>query len=1228
MELTRDFGTALLQAVDPLLDERSRLEAAISLRVAVRDGTVAKSVTQVRVADLIDAILSCVGTPSVARQLEALMFIVAPPLLAGRKSVWEACASKLLSVFRSASADIKAFGESPGSPTQETCVLGLRALMKLLSPCLLSLRMGSVASEEDDGDADEVLDNLRQICNMFLPPVLDLATKALRHFQGDTAAADFVGTACKFHARVLYSFYSYDPSFESDNMLPSELVSVHSLRGWCELQVSALTLSAARGKMEASVTLRAVRAAKWAARSLCAWAALQRSAVRGGLDGDARNTLLAASAPFVSAQTAAAIVSYASCSQLSLVRALSLRYLRRCVEVNLPLEICNDLSSIVMCACPAIAPSPAEWGLWKDHDATAIVCATTRASAALAAALGDVDRDDFKEDDGVPLEDEEACRLLVAASRRNPQSLDGLARCCLAVLEGASGEAGAALTSLMHCCGEWRWDSAELPPASPPPETLALHLAMRLAGILAIVSQTAAGSRFRLNSGGDSGGDSGVRGGYSMSNGNGNFVGGGHGPTETQRILTIRNVWMPAQHRAINELGSFNAILQHDALRLLARLAPLTTRVAAVALSSVAVECNSVVTAVAARLNELELPTRHAAVGACAAWLRAAVTTPGVGAQLSGILQAALEAALQCGESLADDSFVATEIQELVLCGDVMGDRKIASGSSEPGLVLDRLLNTFFASPLSFAGGRALAAAAAFVRLSCGADGGGEPSSGTSALLIGLTNKLRPALERVFLSQTLLMANHIAAFDGLELCCKAPAIAGPLGAEPSTSLLLAKLFHLLCGGFSAEWPMSAGDAHSGIDVVESERFARVFCWLLAYTSSEGGNGCQGSSGSDACAFSNVRGVWAGHSRSGLQHTDMAACVIRRLLGVSAGDWLSDPRCDPGLPEIQTGVHGVVGGPSAASASSRAAAAHVAWRLFELGGAEVVARCGPAVLSAALQAWRWARPLAGSVPSASTVPLLEICAVATGGELQPRNEATTFSVLCSCCRGHVESNVSSGVPAGFESMLAELCLLIVDGCACEDGGRVPIATAVVFAAVLPTVAGILAAGNNGCDCAPAAAAVASCGGARSLLGSAAAQAFVAVARAFAIRPRWRDRGESDSASFVYSSRKRTREVMEDGNRLNGSSTAHQTKVVATSFRVAMLTLADAVSRKLPSVLLAGLVNDEISRLPNLFLAAAAVATESSADVHIGRAKEAGEPAAALACEEDMVDDAVE
>jgi len=127
------------------------------------------------------------------------------------------------------------------------------------------------------------------------------------------------------------------------------------------------------------------------------------------------------------------------------------------------------------------------------------------------------------------------------------------------------------------------------------------------------------------------------------------------------------------------------------------------------------------------------------------------------------------------------------------------------------------------------------------------------------------------------------------------------------------------------------------------------RYASVFCMLL-----------RGGQSNDPLGHPPM---WAQSNRPGLSHSSMAVCIIRRLLGVSPGAWLTDPCCDPCLPDAPAG---------STTPDGRKAAAMVASCLFGLIDSAVAAHCGPPVFNAILEA---AHTSPASVPE-----LLPICAV--------------------------------------------------------------------------------------------------------------------------------------------------------------------------------------------------------------------------------------------------------
>ncbi|CAE8646552.1 unnamed protein product, partial [Polarella glacialis] len=369
-------------------------------------------------------------------------------------------------------------------------------------------------------------------------------------------------------------------------------------------------------------------------------------------------------------------------------------------------------------------------------------------------------------------------------------------------------------------------------------------------------------------------------------------------------------------------------------------------------------------------------PVRHAAVGACAAWLHAlgrmGALSSDAGRHVSSLETLSvtvLEVALQCGEDLGDDGLVASELSSLL---EAMPGQSATAGLT--GSVLSRLL-VVFDRDADQGGNSACSALAAAVSLArqvarqqryettSVAPGSSGAAPTATAILV---NQLRPSLARSFASQRLLLCHRDAALDGLELCIQCGGASGSraspsqespspgiLGPDLSHDALLARLFHLACGGVSADWPSGSDEAYDGASLAQPRRLARLLGWLLA----EG-----------------QPPAWARAGRSGLLHADMAVCVIRRFLGTSPGKFLKDPCCDPDLPEAVLG---------SSTQESRAAAVGLANRLFAVCDAPLAARCGPAVLSAVAEVEL--QSFSGNgVDLAGSLQLLELCAAVLRG----------------------------------------------------------------------------------------------------------------------------------------------------------------------------------------------------------------------------------------------------
>jgi len=333
-------------------------------------------------------------------------------------------------------------------------------------------------------------------------------------------------------------------------------------------------------------------------------------------------------------------------------------------------------------------------------------------------------------------------------------------------------------------------------------------------------------------------------------------------------------------------------------------------------------------------INDPAAPVRHAAVGACAAWISSSLGDSA--SDISELADEALAVALQCGEDLHDDSLVADSIELLITN---------CKCKSSPSLILSRLLTVFASTVLAkstspASGSRALAAAVALVRhhFLCRS----PAETGCSHYDVDpLIEQLSEPVMQVFQSQALLLQYHTEVLDGFELCCSYRPPCSNVAPG-----LFSRFFHLLCGGVSPDWPAYDDDAFNGVALANPCRYAAGFCALLAHGQSNGHSP-----------------LWVQSNRLGLPHSSMAVCVIRRLLGVSPGTWLIDPCCDPCLPQAPTG---------STTPEGHAAAAMIAKCLFSLIDASTAAQCGPPILDAVLEA--------ANTSKVSTPALLQTCAV--------------------------------------------------------------------------------------------------------------------------------------------------------------------------------------------------------------------------------------------------------
>eukprot|EP00746_Dinoflagellata_sp_MGD_P018246 gnl/MRDRNA2_/MRDRNA2_142314_c0_seq1.p1 gnl/MRDRNA2_/MRDRNA2_142314_c0~~gnl/MRDRNA2_/MRDRNA2_142314_c0_seq1.p1 ORF type:complete len:737 (-),score=133.29 gnl/MRDRNA2_/MRDRNA2_142314_c0_seq1:9-1997(-) len=360
---------------------------------------------------------------------------------------------------------------------------------------------------------------------------------------------------------------------------------------------------------------------------------------------------------------------------------------------------------------------------------------------------------------------------------------------------------------------------------------------------------------------------------------------------------------MPVVKYSLCVLASPHGLMRYRALRLLQAAARWWASVDDCSECLLPLELASQVSQSAARLlNDEELGVRHAAVGTCAAWAH-----PN-DALLSNYVDMALSCALQCAEDLADHDLVA---EDIALICKRCGGNTLAAGQLE--MTLERLLVALCTAADIEAGHRTLGAAAVLAR-HLQTTGHGKK----------VLPKFGPLLDAILSAQDKLLRLHGPALEALDACLAAGAIPMPGPA------VVPKLFHLLCGGISADWPALDDEAYSGVRLDSAQVYASVLCHLLvSVTRDQSGQGTT---------------MWSARTSDGFYYSEMAVCAARRLLGVNPGSWLR-LLTDPGLPAA----------PDNATEESCTAAATIIECLFRVVDADSRSRILIPALDGALSA---------------------------------------------------------------------------------------------------------------------------------------------------------------------------------------------------------------------------------------------------------------------------------
>ncbi|CAE8621333.1 unnamed protein product, partial [Polarella glacialis] len=621
-----DSAASALRAVtDCSLRERQRLEAAILLRAWLRK-TKAPPEGFGLLRDVIEAFLNLDDLPHVARQLEAALQALAPAL--SDSEVWQQVVQLLQS---SAWAPLRGIGA--GHQHLGRASRAATALQRLVCAAL-------AGHQDSDGQDASCFDTLRSVCDTCVPDVLIAVSLACRCSDWQQLL-ELAATASKLHAKVLVFLLDEDPSFESDNSPPSSFTDER----WCELFEGAVAggfvapFSSSADEPSAAAAVAAARAEKWALRALCGWADIG-SESEGIADDAPAPVTQGVKLFFLSARCARAVATAGLRSPSSVARLQSLRYSRRCLEAGGEVAAAGlgDPERLLAALCRALALSGEEWGDWLEANSdngAAVVRAAVRREDAMVAALATTsigaEVDACEDGARLPGSESEPILALAAFIRRWPEVAAAALRALGHVLSADSAKAQAAAAAVAGWTGieESAW--AGSPP--PPESERAVLLAARLAW--AVPRLGAACPALQL-------------------------------PAISEMALQ----W------AVLEAGRGQASppVLHTALRLLAGLAEqflASERLVAAAHSGIGPPPPPVAAGLAAlraagaRLGDASLPVRHAAVGACAAWLHAlgrmGALSSDAGRHVSSLETLSvtvLEVALQCGEDLGDDGLV------------------------------------------------------------------------------------------------------------------------------------------------------------------------------------------------------------------------------------------------------------------------------------------------------------------------------------------------------------------------------------------------------------------------------------------------------------------------------------------------------------------------------------------------------------------------------------------
>jgi hypothetical protein len=240
---------ALQVVADTTQDDGTRLAAAMALRKSAHEHR-----DSVDAAVVLEAYLACESF-AVARQLEMVVQTTTPPL--ERRNSWESCVAQLQAAWTlQANAGPIAFGKA---------LRGCRGFLRLI---VASLELISEVASES---SDEQFDDIRGICDICMSCMSSVIARA--HQDGAAQLLDLTAVVCKIYVRVFASLWDYDPSFESNNLLPGCMVADFT---WCELFRSIISSSDSNGAPGVGIDSPRACAQKWALRAMCYWAMIHR----------------------------------------------------------------------------------------------------------------------------------------------------------------------------------------------------------------------------------------------------------------------------------------------------------------------------------------------------------------------------------------------------------------------------------------------------------------------------------------------------------------------------------------------------------------------------------------------------------------------------------------------------------------------------------------------------------------------------------------------------------------------------------------------------------------------------------------------------------------------------------------------------------------------------------------------------------------------------------------